>query len=187
MIMMQANKTKEIIFGAGCFWCTEAVFKEIKGVIKVVPGYAGGTVENPTYEEVCAGKTGHAEAVKVEYDESETNLDKLLDIYFSMHDPTAVNEQGNDMGNQYRSVIFYSDDEQKQEVLKFIESIRGRYNKPIATRVEAYRNFYEAEEYHKDYYRKNPLQPYCMIVIRPKLHKIRKEFPDDLEGPKKPI
>ncbi len=180
MIVMEADRTKQIIFGAGCFWCSEAVFKEIKGVIKVTPGYAGGSVENPTYEQVCSGKTGHAEVVRIEYDESQTSLDKLLEVYFSMHDSTSVDRQGNDVGSQYRSVIFYFDDKQKERILNFIESIRDDYDKPIATRVEAYRNFYEAEDYHRDYFKKNPLQPYCMIVIRPKLHRIRKEFREEL-------
>ena len=171
-----AETTKSIVLGAGCFWCTEAVYKMFPGIISVVPGYAGGHTENPTYKEVCSGKTGHAEVAKITYDPQKLSLDKLLDIFFAMHDPTSVNKQGNDEGEQYRSTIMYMDDSDLDTINRHIESIRGSFKKPIVTKVEKLKKFYEAENYHKDYYENNRIQPYCMFVITPKLHKLRKEF-----------
>ncbi|MCL5102062.1 MAG: peptide-methionine (S)-S-oxide reductase MsrA [Candidatus Marsarchaeota archaeon] len=167
---------KSIVLGAGCFWCTEAVYKMFPGIIKVVPGYAGGHTENPTYKEVCSGTTGHAEVAMVTYDDSIISLDRLLDVFFAMHDPTSVNKQGADEGEQYRSTIMYMDDADLEIINRHIERIRKDYMKPIATKVEKLKRFYEAEDYHKDYYEHNRLQPYCMLVISPKLHKLRKEF-----------
>jgi len=166
----------KIVLGAGCFWCTEAVYKLFQGVISITPGYAGGHTENPTYKEVCSGKTGHAEVAMVEYDDSKISLDTLLDIFFAMHDPTSKNKQGADIGEQYRSIILYMDDSDLEIIKKHIESIKGSYDKPIVTEVQKLVKFYEAEDYHKEYYEHNKFQPYCMFVISPKLSKIRKEF-----------
>ncbi|MEM0087018.1 MAG: peptide-methionine (S)-S-oxide reductase MsrA [Candidatus Micrarchaeaceae archaeon] len=167
---------KTIYFGAGCFWCTEEVFKLFDGVISTTPGYAGGHKENPTYKEVCSGTTGHAEVVKIVYDSAKINLDKLLDIFFAMHDPTSLNKQGEDEGEQYRSTIMYVDCSDLKTITKHIEKISKDYEKPIVTKVERLKNFYEAENYHKDYYENNRLQPYCMLVISPKISKIKKKF-----------
>jgi peptide-methionine (S)-S-oxide reductase len=166
----------KIVLGAGCFWCTEAVFKLFPGIISVTPGYAGGHTENPTYKEVCSGKTGHAEVAMVEYDDSKISLDQILDIFFAMHDPTSKNKQGGDIGEQYRSIILYTEDSYFDTIEKHIERIKSSYNKPIVTEVQKLGKFYEAEDYHKEYYEHNKLQPYCMFVIRPKLSKIKKEF-----------
>jgi len=142
----------------------------------VTPGYAGGHTENPTYKEVCSGKTGHAEVAMVEYDDSKISLDQILDIFFAMHDPTSKNKQGGDIGEQYRSIILYTEDSDFDTIEKHIERIKSSYNKPIVTEVQKLGKFYEAEDYHKEYYEHNKLQPYCMFVIRPKLSKIKKEF-----------
>ncbi len=167
---------KVIYLGAGCFWCTEAVYKLFDGVISTQPGYAGGHTKNPTYKEVCSGTTGHAEVVKVEYNPSKIALEKILDIYFSMHDPTSKNRQGEDIGEQYRSIILYSEDSDKSIIDSYIEGIRPKYKKPITTEVVKLAAFYQAEAYHKDYYENNRLNPYCALVISPKLSKIMKEF-----------
>ena len=168
--------SKTIYLGAGCFWCTEAVYKLFNGIISTQPGYAGGHTKNPTYKEVCSGNTGHAEVVKVEYDPLILPLQRVLDIYFSMHDPTSKNRQGEDVGEQYRSIILYQEDADKGIIDKYIESIRPQYKKPITTEVVKLTAFYPAEEYHKDYYDNNRLNPYCTLVIWPKLRKIMKEF-----------
>jgi len=173
LVIMASHK---IVLGAGCFWCTEAVFKLFPGIISVTPGYAGGHTENPTYKEVCSGKTGHAEVAMVEYDDSKISLDQILDIFFAMHDPTSKNKQGGDIGEQYRSIILYTEDSDFDTIEKHIERIKSSYNKPIVTEVQKLGKFYEAEDYHKEYYEHNKLQPYCMFVIRPKLSKIKKEF-----------
>ncbi len=165
-----------IIFGGGCFWCTEAVFTMFEGVVKTTPGYAGGHTKNPTYEEVCSGDTGHAEVLKVEYAPAKAPLKKLLEIFFKMHDPTSINQQGADYGSQYRSIILYTEPEQKEVIEDYMKSIKGDYKKPIATEVKKLEAFYPSEDYHKDYYKNNPFQPYCMLVIRPKVDKIKKEF-----------
>ena len=162
--------------GGGCFWCTEAVFKLFKGVMKVTPGYAGGSTKNPTYKEVCSGKTGHAEVIKIEYNPRIVTLEKLLEIFFKAHDPTSINQQGADSGSQYRSIILYSDATERKAIEEYIRRIAPGYKKQIATEVKKLEAFYESEDYHKDYYKSNPLQPYCMLVIRPKISKIRKEF-----------
>src|SRR3989344_1877382 len=162
--------TKTLICGGGCFWCLEAAFKMIKGVSSVVPGYAGGDAEKPSYLEVCSGETGHAEVVKIEYNPEVVTLSELLKIFFAVHDPTTINRQGNDVGTQYRSILFYGNDEEKQLMEKFLNSPE------IVTELKPLQNFYEAEDYHHDYFSKNPGNAYCQAVISPKLIKIRKDF-----------
>jgi peptide-methionine (S)-S-oxide reductase len=181
----------------GCFWCTEAVFKNLRGVQEVVPGYMGGSVPNPTYEQVCDGHTGHAEVVKVYYDDTVISTDDLLDIFFATHDPTTLNKQGNDIGTQYRSVIFYTQDQvphgkeklndqgEEIHVQSAIERAIARaqesYSKPIVTEVVAATTFYPAEEYHQNYYNLHTNAPYCQVVISPKLEKLQKQCSDKLE------
>ena len=160
-----------LILGGGCFWCTEAAFQMLK--IKVTPGYAGGNTKNPTYDEVCYKNTGHAEVIKVEYSKPIT-IEKILDIFFKVHDPTLLNRQGNDVGSKYRSIIFYTTEEQKKKIDIFIKSLQNNFEKPIVTEVKKLDKFYPAENYHKNYYKNNPLQPYCMFVIRPKINKLKK-------------
>lgn len=170
--------TKRAVFGGGCFWCTEAIFKSLKGVSSVTPGYAGGTKEKPTYEEVCGGKTGHAEVVEIVYDPQKITYRDLLTVFFATHDPTAVNRQGADVGEQYRSIVLFTDEDQKIETENFIreldESVPG--GRPIATKVQELTAFYEAEDYHKDYFAKNKKAPYCQVIINPKLEKVQKRF-----------
>ncbi|MBI2640712.1 MAG: peptide-methionine (S)-S-oxide reductase MsrA [Candidatus Sungbacteria bacterium] len=176
---------KEIaVFGGGCFWCTEAVFGELRGVISVMPGYAGGTKTNPTYEEVCSGKTGHAEVIKIEYDPGRIKFTDLLTVFFATHDPSTPNRQGNDVGTQYRSIILYTNTEQKKQAEEFIKKLNesSPEGKPIVTEIKPLEKFYEAEEYHREYYKKNSAQPYCQIVINPKLEKLQKEFADLLKS-----
>jgi peptide-methionine (S)-S-oxide reductase len=168
--------TETIVFGGGCFWCTEAVFSMIEGVVKTMPGYAGGTTKNPTYEEVCSGDTGHVEVLQVEYDPKIVALDKLLDVFFTMHDPTTIDRQGADVGSQYRSIILYTSDEQKRGAENFIKGIQKNFGKPIVTEVKKLDKFYPAESYHKDYYDKNKINPYCMFVVKPKIDKVKKRF-----------
>ncbi len=170
------NKTESIIFGGGCFWCTEAVFKLFKGVTKTQPGYAGGHTKNPTYEEVCSDTTGHAEVLYIEYDPKIITLDKLLSVFFEMHDPTSRDRQGADVGSQYRSIILYNTDSQKKIIDEFLKNSQKKFTKQITTEAKKLDKFYPAEDYHKDYYSKNPLQPYCILVTRPKVEKIKKEF-----------
>lgn len=170
------SKTEMIVVGGGCFWCSEAIFKMFDGVVKTTPGYAGGTTPNPTYEQVCSGTTGHAEVIKLEYDPTIAPLEKILDIFFKMHDPTSLNKQDADIGSQYRSIILYTSHKQKETIDTFMDKIRKNYNKPIVTEVKPLDTFYPSEDYHKDYYKNNPLQPYCILVIEPKVAKIKKEF-----------
>lgn len=174
---MESDK-ETIVFGGGCFWCTEAVFQGLKGVISVVPGYAGGKTENPTYEEVCGGKTGHAETIKIDYVKDTVSLRDLLTVFFATHDPTTLNRQGNDVGAQYRSVILYTTDEQRKETGKFIKEIEASSPNggKVVTAVEPLKKFHEAETYHKNYYLSNPGNAYCAAVINPKLEKVQKEF-----------
>lgn len=162
----------------GCFWCTEAIFNRLKGVISVVSGYAASQVANPSYEEVCTGRTGAAEAVQITYDPSIISYDTLLEIFWHTHEPTTLNRQGNDVGTQYRSAIFYSNDEQKQIALASKEALEksGAYNRPIVTEIVPFTNFYPAEDYHRDYYDRNRSQGYCMFVIDPKVKKLLKEY-----------
>ncbi len=164
------------VFGGGCFWCTEAVFQMLKGVISVAPGYAGGTTPNPTYEQVCTGKTGHAEVIRIEYDPSQITYSELLTVFFATHDPTALNRQGNDVGTQYRSAIFYTNEDQKADAERFIESLKEEPGDPVVTEVAPLDVFYEAEDYHRNYYRENAGNPYCQVVISPKVQKVKEKF-----------
>ena len=170
--------TETITFANGCFWCTEAVFQQLKGVIRVKSGYTGGSTKNPTYEQVCSGNTGHAEALQVEFDPSKIALDVLLDVFWHSHDPTTLNRQGHDVGTQYRSAIFYHSDAQRvaAELSKKKLSESNAFGSPIVTEITPFSGFYPAENYHDDYYRLNGRQPYCSAVIRPKVEKIQKEF-----------
>jgi peptide-methionine (S)-S-oxide reductase len=170
-------------FAAGCFWCTEAQFKELKGVESVTSGFTGGHVKNPSYEEVCTGTTGHAEATNIIYDPSQITYDELLEAFFTMHDPTQLNRQGNDVGTQYRSAIFYHNAAQKAKATYYIEHLNKvkAYKNKIVTEVQPYTVFYKAEDYHQDFYNKNPEQHYCKYVIQPELEKFRKVFKDKLK------
>lgn len=172
---------KEIaVFGGGCFWCTEAVFKMLKGVSSVLPGYTGGMTKNPTYEQISGGNTGHAEVIRIEYDPEIVSYEKLLTVFFGSHDPTTRNRQGNDVGTQYRSAIFTSTTDQKVTAEKFIQDINASNSmgNPIVTEVVPLGEFYEAENYHQDYFARNPGNPYCELVINPKLEKVLKNFAD---------
>ena len=168
------------IFAGGCFWCIEPVFSQIKGVTKVSSGYIGGHTKNPTYKEICNGDTGHAEAVKIEFDPSQVKFEKLLEIFFVSHDPTTPNRQGHDVGTQYRSAIFVQDENQKDIAIEFINSINKSkiFQSPIVTQINDNAEFYEAEDYHQHYYENNPNQPYCMAVAAPKVAKVRKLYED---------
>ena len=165
-------------FGAGCFWCVEAVFRELQGVEKIASGYTGGTVPNPTYEQVCTGRTGHAEAIQITFDPAVISYEELLEVFWKTHDPTTLNRQGNDAGTQYRSAIFYHSDAQRQaaEKSKAALGASGYYKSPIVTEIAAATEFYPAEAYHQDYYMNNPAQPYCRVVIAPKVEKFRQQF-----------
>jgi peptide-methionine (S)-S-oxide reductase len=162
----------------GCFWCTEAVFQRLKGIQSLLPGYMGGHTENPTYEEICTGNTGHAEVIQIEYNEEELSYRDLLDVFFKTHDPTTLNRQGNDIGTQYRSEIFYHNDLQKNEAERFIADLTTEkvFNNPIVTKVSPAVEFYEAEDYHTNYFLRNPNQPYCVAVVKPKVDKFIKAF-----------
>lgn len=156
-------------FGGGCFWCTEAIFQRIDGVLKVTPGYSGGEVQNPTYEEVSSGSTGHAEVIQIEFDPKIIDFEYLLRVHFETHDPTTLNQQGNDIGTQYRSIVFYHNREQLKIIDNFLKSLNQ--NMTVVTEVKEFEKFYEAEDYHKNYYNKHKNQPYCQIIINPKLVK----------------
>jgi peptide-methionine (S)-S-oxide reductase len=169
---------------SGCFWCTEAVFQEIKGVETIEPGYTGGSMRNPTYEQVSTGTTGHAEAVQIQFDPSVISFREILEISFATHDPTTPNRQGADVGHQYRSAIFYHDEKQEAiaaEVIKEL-TLEKIFDSPIVTEVVAFQKFYKAEDYHKDYFKKHPNQPYCRVLISPKVAKLRKKFQDKLKN-----
>ena len=170
-------------FGNGCFWCTEAIFLRLKGVKSVMPGYSGGHVENPTYEEVCTGETGHAEAIQILYDPEVLSYDALLEVFWKTHDPTTKNRQGNDVGPQYRSIIFYHSSEQKRlaEAYKAKLDKEGIWKKPIVTEIEPFTRFWPAEDYHRNYYENNPSKGYCRVVITPKIEKFEKIFSDRLK------
>ena len=170
--------TEIAVFGGGCFWCTEAVFGQLKGVVSVMPGYAGGTIANPTYEQVCTGKTGHAEVTRVEYDPAQISYHDLLVVFFATHDPTSLNRQGADVGTEYRSVIFYTTDDQKRDAEAMIEQLNNSdpAGKRIVTEVVPLKAFYEAEDYHQEYFANNPYQPYCSYVVAPKVQKFRAKF-----------
>jgi len=162
---------KDIVLGGGCFWCLESVFQRVPGVIKVTPGYSGGELTNPSYEEVCDGDTGHAEVVKIQYDENKVSLDAILELFFLIHDPTTLNRQGADCGTQYRSVIFYYDSKEKLIIDNWVSEAKSSYQDPIVTEISPLSVFYEAEACHKNYYDTHPNQPYCSIVIAPKIKK----------------
>ena len=175
-----APKLSKATLAGGCFWCTEAVYAQIKGVKSVTSGYLGGEVPNPTYKDVCTGLTGHAEAVEIEYDPTQVPFEKLLEVFFATHDPTTKNRQGADVGTQYRSGVFYHDDEQKriaEEVIKRLDD-SGAFPAKIVTEVTKATTFYPAEDYHQDYFANNPRQPYCQAVVAPKVDKVRKVFKD---------
>ena len=179
----EAATTAKATFGGGCFWCTEAVYAQIKGVESVVSGYIGGQVENPTYKQVCSGLTGHAEAVEITYDPTVVPYEKLLEIFFSTHDPTTLNRQGADVGTQYRSAVFYHDEEQKKAAQQVIIRLNAEkvFPSKIVTKLEPATVFYPAEDYHQDYFALNGYQPYCQAVIAPKVAKVRKVFKDLLK------
>lgn len=170
---------KKAIVAGGCFWCTEAVFKSLKGVEEALPGYIGGKNENPTYEQVCTGETGHAEAIEITYNENEVSYTELLEIFFATHNPTTLNRQGEDVGTQYRSEIFYLDEAQKQAAEEYIGILRDEkvFDQPIVTRVTPASTFYVAEDYHKNYFeRKGTENPYCQMVVKPKVEKFKKNY-----------
>jgi peptide-methionine (S)-S-oxide reductase len=177
------DKYETATLAGGCFWCLEAVFDELKGVVSVESGYSGGTVEEPTYRAVCTGMTGHAEAVQVRFDPGVLSYRDLLHVFFAIHDPTSLNRQGADVGTQYRSAVFYHDDAQKATAEQVIRELTGRgiWDNPIVTQVASFEQFYAAEDYHQEYFARNPLQPYCMTVVAPKVAKFRKHFLDRLK------
>lgn len=174
---------QQATLGTGCFWCTEAIFQQLQGVEKVVSGYAGGHVENPTYEQVCTKKTGHAECLSITYDKTKISFDELLAVFWQSHDPTTLNRQGNDEGPQYRSVIFYHDTEQKEKAEKYKDELNksGAFANPIVTEISPFIKFYPAEKYHQNYYNDNGEQSYCYYVIKPKVEKFKKVFQDKLK------
>jgi peptide-methionine (S)-S-oxide reductase len=171
-------------FGNGCFWCTEAVFQQLEGVEKVESGYAGGHVKNPTYKQICTGTTGHAEVLQIVYDPQKISYEELLEVFWATHDPTTLNRQGNDVGTQYRSIIFYHNEEQKQLAEQYKKEIdaSGTYDKPIVTYIEPLPDFYAAEDYHQNYFLNNSEQPYCAFLIRPKVEKMKKVFGDKVKS-----
>ncbi|MGP6239941.1 peptide-methionine (S)-S-oxide reductase MsrA [Cuniculiplasma sp. SKW4] len=168
----------EIILGGGCFWCTEAIYERVNGVVEVIPGYSGGSLEHPSYEDVCTGNTGHAEVVKIKFDTDNITLKQILEIFFEIHDPTTLNRQGADVGTQYRSIIVCFNENQYEISRNYIEDLsrNGHFKRPIVTKVEMFKNFYPAEEYHKRYYDRNNNNPYCKIVIDPKIKKFMKLY-----------
>lgn len=177
------SKYEVATLGGGCFWCTEAVFDDLKGVISVESGYSGGTVANPSYEQVCTGRTGHAEVVQVTFDPEVISYEDILRIFFTVHDPTTLNRQGNDVGTQYRSVIFYQSDGQKKAAENVMKEIGEKklWDDPIVTELSPFTAFYKAEDYHQEYFANNPNQGYCRVVIAPKVAKFRKHYNDRLK------
>lgn len=172
--------TEIATLGGGCFWCLEAVYQELKGVMHVESGYAGGPVPNPTYEQVCEGTTGHAEVVRVEFDPAVISYREILEIFFTIHDPTTPNRQGNDIGTQYRSVIFYHSPEQQETARQVVACMASVWDAPIVTELHPAPVFYKAEDYHQNYFRQHPLQGYCAFVVAPKVAKFRKVFADKI-------
>lgn len=176
---------EQVIFGGGCFWCTEAVFRELRGVVSVTPGYAGGEIKNPTYEQVSGGNTMHAEVIKIEFNPKEISYTDLLTVFFATHDPTTKNRQGNDMGSEYRSLILYTNDQQKKEAESFIRELNKSFSKEgkeVVTELNPLEEFYEAEEYHKQYYERNSGSLYCQIIITPKILKLENDFENLLKS-----
>lgn len=176
------NTNEVAVFGGGCFWCTEAVFAELKGVVTVMPGYAGGHTEDPTYRQVCSGSTGHAEVSEVQFDPAQIAFDDLLTVFFATHDPTTLNRQGADHGTHYRSIILYTNDEQKQQAESFVQKLEasGGLGSPVVTEIVPLVRFYEAEAEHKQFYMENPNSMYCQYVITPKIAKVRENFTKQL-------
>jgi peptide-methionine (S)-S-oxide reductase len=181
--MSEPREREVATLGGGCFWCLEAVFDRLRGVEDVVSGYAGGSVPNPTYEQVCSGTTGHAEVVQLRYDPAEISFREILEVFFTIHDPTTPNRQGADVGTQYRSVIFYHDDEQRRTAEQVIGALEaaGVWDAPIVTELSEFTAFFPAEPYHQEYYARHPYQPYCQVVIAPKLAKFRQKYRDRLK------
>nr|WP_257621571.1 bifunctional methionine sulfoxide reductase B/A protein [Chryseobacterium sp. NKUCC03_KSP] len=176
-----ASNDKKVDFGGGCFWCTEAIFQRLKGVIKVESGYSGGTLVNPTYREVCSGTTGHAEMIEITYNPNEISFEDLLKIHLTTHNPTTVNRQGADKGSQYRSIVFYRTEEEKQSAMTVIDEVQKGYDEMIVTQLEKFEQFYKAEDYHQNYYNTNPDGGYCQAVINPKLKKFKHLYQDKLK------
>lgn len=175
--MVQEEEKDIATLGGGCFWCLEAIYDDVQGIEEVESGYAGGNTENPTYEEVCTGRSGHAEVVQVHFKTDIISYGEILEIFFNIHDPTQLNRQGNDVGTQYRSVIFYHSYEQKEKAEEMIALLQKVYkNNPIVTEIVPFKAFYRAEDYHQNYYQNNPTQPYCNFIIAPKISKFRQEF-----------
>lgn len=183
MMSQQQNNVDTAYFGEGCFWCTESFFQRLEGVISVTSGYGGGNVTNPTYEQVCDKTTGHVELAKIVFDTTKISFDELLEVFWKTHDPTTLNQQGADKGPQYRSVIFYTNEQQKNTAEKYKEALNksGAWDKPIVTAIEPFKNFYSAENYHQNYYNNNSNQGYCRYVIQPKLEKFEKVFKQKLK------
>lgn len=172
----------QVTFGGGCFWCTEALFQQIRGVSKVESGYSGGSTVNPTYDQVCTGRTGHAEVIQVTFDPGQVSLESIVRVHLGTHDPTTLNQQGADRGTQYRSVIYYQSDEEKQIALRLIQEVQEALGRKVVTEVAPFTAFYPAEKEHQDYFRRNSERSYCMAVISPKLAKFRKAFPEMLNS-----
>jgi peptide-methionine (S)-S-oxide reductase len=185
-LMSDPSILKKLVLGGGCFWCIETIFQDIRGVEYVESGYSGGNTPNPTYQEVCTGKTGHAEVVRITYNPEVISLDQLLTVFFHIHDPTTLNRQGADIGTQYRSVIFYSDENEKNTAIRIMDEITSQklWNDPLVTELSPLGEFYRAEEYHQNYYKKNPYKSYCSLVIAPKLRKFYRDFPHLLKDGK---
>ncbi|HCV03021.1 peptide-methionine (S)-S-oxide reductase MsrA [Pseudoalteromonas sp. SSMSWG5] len=175
------NNIQIATFGGGCFWCIDAAFRRVKGVLNVSSGYAGGEIENPSYQQICTGLTGHAEVVQLDFDSSIVSYNTLLEMFFTLHDATQLNRQGNDVGTQYRSVIYYHTEQQKAEAQTMIAALQKQIREPIVTELSPISNFYPAEQYHQDYYNENPNQGYCSILIAPKLEKFGQYFADKLK------
>ena len=175
------NNIQIATFGGGCFWCIDAAFRRVKGVLNVSSGYAGGEIENPSYQQICTGLTGHAEVVQLDFDSSIVSYNTLLEMFFTLHDATQLNRQGNDVGTQYRSVIYYHDEQQKAESQAMIAALQKQIREPIVTELSPLTNFYPAEQYHQDYYNENPNQGYCSILIAPKLAKFEQYYADKLK------
>lgn len=178
-----SNELEVITLASGCFWCTEAVFKRVNGVVSAVSGYSGGSADNPNYDQVCSGRTGHAEAVQVKFNPKVVSLEQILEIFWYTHDPTTLDRQGNDIGTQYRSAVFYNSQSQKDTALKIKNDLESKkiYSNPIVTEITPFKNFYQAEEYHKDYYDNNRAAPYCSYVIDPKVNKLLTKFSASLK------
>lgn len=178
---MSDAKLETATLGGGCFWCTEAVYQRLKGVKKVVSGYSGGFVDKPTYRQVCEGNTGHAEVIQISFDPKEVSFSEILEVFWKTHDPTTLNRQGNDVGPQYRSAIFYHSEKQKSEAEESRQKAAGHFDRPIVTEITAFTQFFAAEDYHQNYYNQNGGQSYCAFVIRPKVEKFEKTFKDKLQ------